>query len=112
MFTVVGVDGVAQVVYGCSMFRVRRCPGCGAGVIQAVSSVSHKLVLVDADPVEGGLLRLRMERDSDGSLLLPKAIPVDVTMDLFDADDGVRYRPHYLSCTDPMARRRRELSHR
>jgi len=81
-------------------------------VVQAVSSVSFKLVLVDAQPVDGGSLRLRVERDSDGSLLLPKAMPVGATLDLFDEDDGVRWQPHFLTCTDPLARRRRELSHR
>jgi len=93
------------------MFPVRSCPGCKAGIVMAVSADTGRLVYVNPVPQPDGVLRLRVERDTDGSLLLPRAFPAGATIDLLDVDDdGVRYMPHHQTCTDPMARRRRAMS--
>lgn len=91
-----------------SAFPVRTCPGCGAGIVMAVSADTGRMVYVNPAPDVAGVLRLKLERDSDGTLLLPRAVPGGAAIDLFDAeDDGVRYMPHHQTCSDPMARRRR-----
>lgn len=73
-------------------FEVKSCGSCAASVIWTVTHKGRRMP-VDAEPVEGGNVRLRQ----DGERVIAE-YPGKEHPGLFDEDDRARYVSHFATC--------------
>lgn len=84
-----------------SAFEVKACGSCGHPVIWTVTH-NGKRMPVDAEPVEGGNVRLRGE--ADGERVIAE-YPGKEAPSLF-GDDRERYVSHFATCPQAQSWRR------
>lgn len=75
------------------MPTITRCVSCQAPIFWALTHGKAKPMPVDAEPVEGGNLRL-IKADT------PPIVTASMQLELGEVDDGVRYQSHFASCPD------------
>ena len=75
-------------------FDVKECRSCGAPVVWTVTH-NGKRMPVDAEPVEGGNIRLRR----DGGSVVAE-YPGREHPGLFDDPDRARYVSHFATCPE------------
>lgn len=78
------------------MPTITHCVSCKAPIFWAIvrgAKRGSKPMPVDAEPLEGGNLRML-------NIEFPVVLTMSAQLELGELDDGVRYQSHFASCPD------------